>query len=232
MAQLLESHTGDLVAGQRLKNSPWTNSGIVGAIDETTEVSLKDDFHTAVNKEWILSQDISESNSTSVLHQDNEVLQEQILNLFTENETVKDPSILSQEQVDHLQQMLFTMSELAGNWEKRNALGVEPLRPYLDHIQSIETLDDLTAYLAGKRGPLLIRGQLMNAEVNYPFSDRSSYTVHLTEPSELLMEDPYSYYSLANQKFLILQEQTEAVSKVMVQLGYTDQQVRKLVNQC
>ena len=43
-------------AGQTISSdSKWINSDIIGAVDENTQVSLKDDFHTAVNLEWFLN---------------------------------------------------------------------------------------------------------------------------------------------------------------------------------
>ena len=43
-----------IVPGTRLENSAWINSDLEGSIDENTELNLKDDFHTTVNRDWLL----------------------------------------------------------------------------------------------------------------------------------------------------------------------------------
>ena len=45
-------------AGETISSSSrWINSDIEGAVDENTSVSIKDDFHTAANLEWLKSED-------------------------------------------------------------------------------------------------------------------------------------------------------------------------------
>ena len=45
-------------AGETISStSRWINSDIEGSVDENTVVSVKDDFHTAANLEWLLSED-------------------------------------------------------------------------------------------------------------------------------------------------------------------------------
>ena len=44
-------------AGETISStSRWINSDIEGAVDENTKVSVKDDFHTAANLEWLLEE--------------------------------------------------------------------------------------------------------------------------------------------------------------------------------
>ena len=54
--QAEQGETGQPVtAGQTISSdSKWINSDIDGAIDEDTQTDIKDDFYTAVNRDWIL----------------------------------------------------------------------------------------------------------------------------------------------------------------------------------
>ena len=53
--EMMASMLQPVKAGQTISaDSKWINSDIDGAILEDTQVELKDDFHTAVNKEWLL----------------------------------------------------------------------------------------------------------------------------------------------------------------------------------
>ena len=60
LAGLMEKATGPIQPDKTLDGSAWRNSDIIGAVTETTQVSLKDDFHTAVNRDWMLTADTSE----------------------------------------------------------------------------------------------------------------------------------------------------------------------------
>ena len=60
LAGLMEKATGPIQPDKTLDGSAWRNSDIIGAVTETTQVSLKDDFHTAVNRDWPLRQLLEE----------------------------------------------------------------------------------------------------------------------------------------------------------------------------
>jgi hypothetical protein len=64
-----------VVAGETISgDSKWINSDIDGAIEEDTPVNPKDDFYTAVNRDWLLKTKLSD--------------EVQDISMFTENEKV------------------------------------------------------------------------------------------------------------------------------------------------
>ncbi|MGL4549332.1 hypothetical protein, partial [Eubacterium aggregans] len=56
------------------------------------------------------------------------------------------------EQLIHNQELVAAFASLAGDWESRNTEGVNPARPYLEAIESINSLDAMTAYLLDDSG--------------------------------------------------------------------------------
>ena len=125
----------EIIPGQRLKNSTWINSDLEGSIDETTELNLKDDFHTTVNRDWFLENNAEGDELILSFTEIDEALKENRHRLLTPGtEFDADPAVMNEETRQHLYDLLWDMMDLAGNQEKRNELGVEPLGPYLDAI--------------------------------------------------------------------------------------------------
>ena len=61
--------------------------------------------------------------------------------------------------------MLRTFEDLVLNWDKRNEQGIEPMRKYIDDIQSISSIEDMTDYQASlERNPFNL-GLIVPTEV-------------------------------------------------------------------
>ena len=147
-SQVFESASQPIKAGQTISSdSKWINSDIDGAVDKDTLVSLKDDFHTAVNKEWLLETELdSENMDISNATKAGKILRNRKLAIVKELRTTKEASFESTVEIDpgllkHDCELVQKFSELAGNWEKRNELGVEPARPYIEAIEEIQNME-------------------------------------------------------------------------------------------
>jgi len=230
---MVRKQMGDIQPGQRLEDSAWINTDLPNAVDASTEVSCKDDFHAFVNRDWLLNAyaDTSQEDM-SAISDIAKVADQQLYSLFRAGDNSCDTGIMPQAEADHLQKLLLNATDLAGNQEKRDALGVEPLRPYIQAIDSIATMDELTAYLANEGGPNLIQDTFVNAEIGAPVSTRDVNTVHLSGPQNLLLDDPYQYTWLNNTSYNVLQLRREAVQKLLAQMGYTAAQAQKMFDRC
>ncbi len=61
--------------------------------------------------------------------------------------------------------MLRTFEDLVLNWDKRNEQCIEPTRKYIDDIQSISSIEDMTDYQASlERNPFNL-GLIVPTEV-------------------------------------------------------------------
>lgn len=109
-----------------------------------------------------------------------------------------DPIIMSEETLSHLQNLIWDMMELAGNQEKRNELGVEPLRPYLDAIEQIDSLEEMTEYLKNSDSMNFTGENLVNFTVDRPENTRDFYTVHIGSPEHCLLVSFSNYRGIDN----------------------------------
>ncbi|MEG0864289.1 MAG: hypothetical protein RSI32_07380, partial [Clostridia bacterium] len=65
----------------------WMNSNIVGSVTAETETSLKDDFHLAVNKDWLVTTKIEEGRAQATPFDEREKeVRQQILTLIKGDE--------------------------------------------------------------------------------------------------------------------------------------------------
>ena len=151
-----EETVSRVVAGETISaDSKWINSDIDGAIDENTQVSLKDDFYTAVNRDWLLETELTEEKpQASWLSDADDLVRERKLSIIqSSGETPTENSVgLDGELLAHDVALVKRFAELAGVWDTRNELGVEPIRPYVEAIENIRSLEDMTAYLLNKGG--------------------------------------------------------------------------------
>ena len=173
----------DIVPGQRLENSAWINSDLEGSIDENTELNLKDDFHTTVNRDWLL-ETTSEGDETlstwdiiiSTMAENKYSL------LYRDKELNPDPNVMSKETLTHVQELLWDMADLASDQEKRNELGLSPLIPYLEAIDSIDSMEEMTQYLINADKRNFTCEDLVNVFVNVPVKDRDTYSLQALPP--------------------------------------------------
>ena len=223
----------EIVPGERLYNSLWINSDLEGSIDENTELNLKDDFHTAVNRDWFLeTKSEGDEYISSFTDAEDALWENKIRLLIPGTEADPDPKVMSKETLEHLQDLIWDMIDLAGNQEKRNELGLEPLRPYLNAIEQIDSMDALTEYLKNIDGMNIIGENFFDFDVDRPENTRDFYTVHITYPGHILLEDFYAYTILGTDAYFTLQSKKAALEYVLENLGYSHKEIRKLIKNC
>ena len=216
----------------------WINSDIVGAIDENTVVSVKDDFYTAVNKDWILSRDLGGKDQIVQLFEPQEILAQQMITLLTdpdsthyrENTTVG----MDAEEIAHAGELVAVFSKAAGDTEKRDQLGVEPLRPFLSAIESINDLDALTAFILDMHGQNIVGAPIVEAKVGPSRSDPDHGHVLLSPVNlgYLTLEAPYKYHSIDADGIIKKQINSELIRYVLDKLGYSRREEDSILRHC
>ncbi|MEG1360596.1 MAG: hypothetical protein RSE23_13105, partial [Clostridia bacterium] len=108
----------------------WMNSNVVGSVTAETEASLKDDFHLAVNKDWLVSTKIEEGAiMASTFSERNKELRQQILTLLKGDEQPSYEGKLVQRLFSDFMDM-----------DARNKRGMTPVLPFMEEIEKIQTL--------------------------------------------------------------------------------------------
>ncbi|MDO4530432.1 MAG: M13 family metallopeptidase [Bacillota bacterium] len=233
-SELEQFTTSTVKPGQTIsENSKWINSDIEGSIDENTPLDLKDDFHTAVNREWMLENEATKDNAQIDGFVDSEdILYDRKKAIILGEEAPMENPIVSQEQYDHNYELIRNFAELAGDWEERDALGIEPIRPYVEAIQNIRTLDDMTAFLTDADGMNYTDLSLISYNVMRTKSDPDTYTLGILPISDSVLSDLEQYNEL-KVTGLIYKTKTETEVKYLLgRLGYSEGEIDKILKNC
>ena len=122
-----EEGTPDYTTG-----TPWLDSNIDGNVTADTEISLKDDFYLAVNKDEILALTYEPGSGQVDIWSENEKnVDDNMMALIT------DESFISQEA-----EQLRAYYHALDDWETREPLARELLQEHLDAIDGIRTMKD------------------------------------------------------------------------------------------
>lgn len=215
------------------KNSKWLNSDVLGAVTEDTQVSEKDDFSTAVNKEWILSmQDkVEKQDNVSHLDNNNDVITEQKQKLLKTAAAGEDFGAnqigMDEKDYKHISEIFTRFTELASDWEERNQDGAKPLKKYIEEIAAIDSLEKMNDYLCNKDGSFFSQSYLLPFDVTESWDDSDEYTVSISSSFDTSVQKD-SDVSISVQKVYIM----EMVTDVLKELGYSADDAKKIVKRC
>ncbi|MEG2388567.1 MAG: M13 family metallopeptidase [Clostridia bacterium] len=184
----------------------WINSGVIGNVTNETEVSLKDDFHLAVNKDWLVAAKIAPGQSrTTTFNTRNDEVRNQILSL-----------IKGEEQASYEGKLVQQFYRDYTNMDARNERGMAPVMPFIEEIQKIETLDQLTAYA-------LRQDQLSNALITnmviVDFMDSTQNAVYIAG-TEFMLDDADEYKHMTSVGKRRKEAVTVLLQKLFERIGY------------
>ncbi len=199
------------------KGNKWLDSDLEGCLTEESDYRLQDDFAASVNKDWILHSGVKGMNMGEPIevNVDNNKLA-----------LLSDPCIEGKGTDE-----LLKFADLAGNWQKRDSDGVEPLRPYLDGIKAISSVDDFYEWMMDPE-----RNPLKESVVSITFPGGSRFKA---EPSEKLVAFNNPDLSLGSTDAYYNSNDLESVEKVeqkvtyvLSKMGYDNSEISKLLSDC
>ncbi len=217
--------------------SQWINSSIEGVIDENYQTDYKTDFYTAVNKDWILEQKLDSTEQCVDLFKPVEVVEDRKLKLINDPESTgyadNTEVGLSREELEHAGKIVAAFVDAVGDENARREAGVEPLRPYLDRISEIQSLDDFTDYMLDLGGMNVTGTPLVYIHVDNTMTDIENYQVILRPiPQEYLsLKNSYSYSGIDADAIVNKQENSAIVRDVLQNLGYGNSEIRRILGQ-
>lgn len=190
----------------------WVNSNLLGSVSPDTEALPQEDFNVYINKDWIVNAKIPEGSMSinSFSERSAEVRAQMTALLNGEPAQSEDGRCVQAFYRDNM------------DMETRNALGMEPIMPYVNAIAEIQSIDDLSAYLLRKE-------QVYNILYTYAISTDmmdSSRMAAYVGGRTFLLEDADEYRSITE----VGQRKKDAYSAAMVKLleriGYTEEAAR------
>ncbi len=118
--------------------SQWIDGTIYGAANQTGDPGVKTDFYTSSNYDWLSKANVQVQGDSVSMVDNGFSVDEKLDELF------KDTDKYQGEDIERIR----TFYNIATNWEKREAEGVEPVKKYFDAINSIDSIDAMSDYLA------------------------------------------------------------------------------------
>lgn len=203
---------GSVQAGKgAAQGSPWIDSDVKEYILAAERPAPQDDYHLFVNYDWLRSAEIPAGYTAASSFQ--EVQREntaRALALFD------DPALQSREA-----QLIRDFRSAFLDWDSRNALGVEPLRPTVEQIERIESLEELSAYLCGS-------GRAGSASLfltqQFTLALGGDYTVTELGPGVFLLRDPALYTARRGEGKKLERLDRGVALPLLLRLGYTEEE--------
>ncbi len=215
-------------------DSKWINSDLDGAVDETVSVREQDDFHTAVNRDWILETQLSgeDFDTAGTFITTTEVLAEQNKSLLQPSNTAVDPELMSQEEYGHLESLACSMAQLAGDWQARNARGAEPVRQYVEAVWNVSSLDELTAYLLDPQSSAESAQELVSFAADTDTKNREQYAVLIAPCASWSLSTQGSYGNITGTDLQLKKYNEQAADYVLGALGFSEEEIRRILRDC
>ena len=218
------------------EDSKWINSSIDGSIDAATETDVKDDFYTAVNKDWLLRPLPEDEEETSLFTDVSEQFDRNMdaVRAGTAGDSRgSNAGVMSDDALEHIQSLVYTMRDLGADEATRNAQSTEPLRPYIERIAGISSMEELTDYFCNADGRNLFDIQLTDSELEAPVEeDLTNYTVFVTPGDVFSLGDESTYDDASVSGFGTNQYHRRQVGAILGSLGYSSAEVQKLLTGC
>lgn len=197
----------------------WYASVIAGAVSGETEVSLKDDYFTAANLEYLADLTIEDGYASAGVFSDaDKIMTERTLALLQE----ENPK-------SHEGKLVSSLYELSMDWEKRNEEGLKPITAEVETIQNIRTIEDVIAYEANAED--MFSYILAPFYTNNSIADPGNYTVEIGS-TILFLGDPGEYSNQSEDGKLTEELCYNVVCYMLDRLGFSKEEADKVWSGC
>ena len=200
--------------------TPWLCSMIEGTVTEDTPADPRDDFYLYVNKDKLLSFELTDERPE--------------IGPFIDVIYKVDDDVRAMYEEDypesHDARLVYDLYHMALDWETRDALGVEPLKKITDEIEAISSIDELTAYFTkpvdGEPRTKLWR--------SFPTIDpvHSDTNILMVTYCLLTRRDSAEYSEPTPRGEEMTACYTDLAEYLLVRLGYSEEEARQKIENC
>ncbi len=208
------------ISSVQLDSSPghgkWIDSDIKGNITADYNTRVQDDFAAAKNKDAIVSGEVEKVSMNTM---DKVVIDRK-------KQILEDESI-SGEGMD----LLRDYAELASDWDYRNQAGVEPLRPYIESIEAISSMDEYYDFICDPYKNPLDLGPLRMSKVIASQDEKGKQLIYIAPIKFTLSSDGSSKdpYFLIDDYLEYKESITEGLQYMLGRLGYDDKRIGEII---
>lgn len=186
-------------------------------------IRAQDDFYEAINKDWLIHAKIKPGHSSeSTLSEISEQVTKDIQAIF---------KACLEKQEGHparsIEKKMVSLYNNVLNKEERNKQGIEPVRKYLDRIQAINTIKDLTDSLGEEEMSAFNR--LIGFDVTPDMKNSKKHVLEISS-SRLSLGDA-DEYTRPTKESALKKEATIMYYKKLLRLsGYNEETIEKKIS--
>ena len=215
--------TGEGIVGA--DPASWVDSDVQQFVRLVDRPRLEDDFHLAVNMDWMLNTELPAGYpSFDPITERSIEVDSQITELLTNPEKETDPALI------HDQELVQKYYKMLMDWDTRNALGIEPLRERLEPLMNVRTLDELTNYLAMPETAISAT-ELLQCDVSMDWNNADYYSVYVM-PVDLIFGDSMYYGMMSEEDAMSEPYYDEVIRHILIDLGYSDEEATEILKRC
>lgn len=198
-----------------MSTNTWIDSDIEGFVTEETNVSEKDDFAAAANKDLILSGNVKDGTIHDILK----------IVIRKKRELINNTAVTGKE-IEEVRKYVALIEDQ----DKRQELGVTPLVPYIKDIESISSVEELYSWIVDPK-----RNPFASAPINIEGGQRSevdpqSYFLSLRKLN-MNLGGVTEYYKLSSSNLEKMVDTEEEVKLILSRMGYDEKSIKKIINQ-
>ena len=198
----------------------WVDSDLKGAVRAEDSIRLQDDFAAAANQKTITALSLDDEEEWSALDQATDLVHARC------REVLKDESLTGANA-----QVMRTFEGLVLDWDERNRLGIEPIRKYIEDIQSISTIDEMTEYQASiERNPFNF-GLIMPAGIQ-PQDIQADKSAVVLKVSNYSLGARENYLDFSDQVLELKEANDGTVKYLLESLGYDEKSIKDTLKGC
>lgn len=215
--------TGEGIVG--VDAATWVDSDVQQFVKLVDPPRLEDDFHLYVNLDWMLHTELPAGYpSYDPITERSIEVDGQIAALLSNPEKETDPALI------HDQELVQKYYQMWMDWDSRNQLGIEPLKERLAPLMEVQTLEELTDYLA-KPETAISATELLQCDVSMDWNNADYYAVYVM-PVDLIFGDSMYYGLMTEEDALAEPYYDKVIRHILVDLGYSDEEATDILKRC
>lgn len=197
--------------------SPWLCSDIKQNITKNQVVSEKDNFHLAMNHDWLLATEIPEGKPR--------------MTAFSEAEQEVDKKALAVLNDDNLKghdaDLAHALYHSILDWDARNKAALEPIMTTVKEIQNIQSISEFSDFICDYERSVLVK-KFVSIGNTASFTDSARYVTGIA-PSDFLLGDAAEYKKRTALGDRAYTSALHASEKMFARLGYSKKQVQDML---
>ena len=193
----------------------WINSDVYGAYEGMGEISLKDDFAAAINRDWAEKVKIREGAENVSARTEQ-----------TDRNTAAMVAVLTGDKTDD--QDLTTLqnyNSLLMDWDTRNKDGFAPLKPYVDDLMSIKNVEEMTKYYSDPARNLFGNPMMVNTVIK---DSQDTFHYILNIACQTMLSDEAADYQEGGTETPALAAKHQTAEYMLKGLGYSEDEAKAI----